>query len=104
MTIPHIPIDETKYRGKRIMDRVRLIRRELSGLEDECLAMAKIKDTDGDTAANFVKVAELYGVGGADQSAKNAAAKVLFDELNATAGPSSQACAALIQLMALLGA
>lgn len=100
MAVDHIALDEGKFRARRVLDPARKLRDAFSALEDELLAMAKIKDSAGNDAGHFAIVAEMYGVEGADQPAKNANAKKLFDELNSAMANSS----ALIQLLSLLGA
>lgn len=96
----HISLDEAgKFRGRKLLESTRKMTVEFSAIDDHLAAMVQMLTGASSTADSFAVVADLYGVEGADQSAKNASAKILFDELNSASGNS----AALRQILAILG-
>lgn len=96
----HYEVDEGQKRARDLMDSVRKVRAELSSLANQFAALSTMKDGDGSQAGHFVKVVTLLGVQGADQTAKNAAAKGLYDEMNSALGNIH---ASLPQFLARMG-
>lgn len=96
----HIEVDEGLKRSRDLMDAVRKGQTALDELKRQKEIMSKMLDGDGSDASHFVKHVALYGLQGADASAKQAKAKTLFDELNSTVGNIH---ASLPQFLAILG-
>ncbi len=96
----HIDLDElTKFRARKLLESTRKITVEIAAVDDHLAAMVQMLTGDSGQASSFAVVAELYGVQGTDQSAKNTNAQTLFNELNSASGNS----AALRQILAILG-
>jgi hypothetical protein len=96
----HVTLNETKWQSREVAEPVRRIRVELDRLKARKAVMIQmLNGADSGVAANFATVASEFGVEGSDQTAKNVAAKLMFDELNSTLGN----VAALEQFLAILG-
>lgn len=101
MADTHYEVSETLHHARQLMEPVRRIRVEFDRLESIFEVMDTMKDGDGSQASHFAKVVTLFGVQGADDSAKLATAKAIYDELNSTVNGAGKA--ALMQLLSRLG-
>lgn len=100
MADTHYEVDETKYHARQLMEPIRRLQTEWDRLQAVFQAMDEMKDGDGSQAAHFAKVVTLFGVQGADDTAKLASAKAIYDELNSVIGNMH---ASFPQILARLG-
>lgn len=101
MSNNHVELSPQVIKGADYISIIRDIRLGLARLslhKDSIVQM--IEGGDSSSAANFAKVVDQYGVQGDDQSAKNTAAKKMFDEMNSALGNIH---ASLPQFLSIMG-